>query len=230
LASALTIFDDRSQFAPSSSNRQPNNAILFLLPLGRRSTAGWCGSQSPQNVRCFSPHCLHVYDTRTCPWAAETRFSAPHFAHLLSIRVLPRLIAMALCSIASFTKRSVSSRIACFDISLSLAFCKIGHRAGRRPRQRRCCYRATPSRKVVNASRPIKKPGRVVRGTAFTDSSRGSPLACPSAGRPDRHASGKSPAPPARDALDVEIGHLRVSAFDERLVFLRGCVESATSL
>jgi hypothetical protein len=24
------------------------------------------------------------------------------------------------------------------------------------------------------------------------------------------------PAPPARDALDVEIGHLRVSAFDER--------------
>ena len=29
------------------------------------------------------------------------------------------------------------------------------------------------------------------------------------------------PAPPARDALDVEIGHLRVSAFDERLVLLR---------
>jgi hypothetical protein len=74
---------------------------------------------------------------------------------------------------------------------------------------------------MVNASRPIKKPGRVVRGTAFTDSSRGSPLASPSAGRPDRHASGKSPAPPARDALDVEMGHLRVSAFDERLVFLR---------
>ena len=95
--------------------------------------------QSPQNVRCFSPHCLHVYGTRTCPWAAETRFSAPHFAHLLSIRVLPRLIAMALRSIAFFfTKRSVSSRIACFDISRSLAFCKIGHRAGRRPQQRRC--------------------------------------------------------------------------------------------
>ena len=54
------------------------------------------GLESPQNVRCFSPHRLHVYGTRTRPWAAETRFSAPHFAHLLSIRVLPRLIAMAL--------------------------------------------------------------------------------------------------------------------------------------
>ena len=59
-------------------------------------------------------------------------------------------------------------------------FLQIGHKAGRRPRQRSCCYRATPSRKVaylslmVNASRPIKKPGRVVRRTAFTDSSRGS--------------------------------------------------------
>jgi hypothetical protein len=54
---------------------------------------------------------------------------------------LPRLIAMALRSIASFTKRSVSSRIACFDISRSLAFCKIGHRAGRTPQQRRCYNR-----------------------------------------------------------------------------------------
>jgi hypothetical protein len=145
---------------------------------------------------------LRIACTCTAPEPAlgppTTRFSAPHFAHLLSIRVLPRLIAMALCSIASFTKRSVSSRIACFDISGSLAFCKIGHRAGRGPRQRRCCYRATPSRKVaylslmVNASRPIKKPGRVVRRTAFTDSSRGSPLASPSAGGPDRHASGKN--------------------------------------
>ena len=33
------------------------------------------------------------------------------------------------------------------------------------------------------------------------------------------------PAPPARDALDVEIGHLRVSAFDERLVLLRNLRE-----
>jgi len=44
------------------------------------------------------------------------RFSAPHFAHLLSIRVWPCLMVMALRSNASFTKRSVSSRIACFDI------------------------------------------------------------------------------------------------------------------
>jgi hypothetical protein len=44
------------------------------------------------------------------------RFSAPHFAHLLSIRVLPCLMVMALRSNASFTKRSVASRIACFDI------------------------------------------------------------------------------------------------------------------
>ena len=73
----------------------------------------------------------------------------------------------------------------------------------------------------MNASRPIKKPGRVCAEPLSLNSSHGSPLASPSAGRPDRHASGKSPAPPARDALDVEIGHLRVSAFDERLVFLR---------
>jgi hypothetical protein len=114
------------------------NETFFASKLSTSLAKSGEGPQSSQNVRCFSPHCLHVYGTRTCPWAAETRFSAPHFAHLLSIRVLPRLIAMALRSIASFTKRSVSSRIACFDISRSLAFCKIGHRAGRRPRQRRC--------------------------------------------------------------------------------------------
>src|ERR1700756_3996550 len=70
-----------------------------------------------QNVLCSSPPSLHVYGTRTCPWSAETRFSAPHFRHLLSIRVLPCLTVRVLRSNASFTKRSVSSRIACFDIS-----------------------------------------------------------------------------------------------------------------
>jgi hypothetical protein len=45
---------------------------------------------------------------------------------------------MALRSNASFTKRSVSSRIACFDISRFLVFCAIGHTAGRGPRQRTC--------------------------------------------------------------------------------------------
>jgi hypothetical protein len=95
-------------------------------------------AESSQNVLCSSPHSLHAYGTRTCPWAAETRFSAPHFAHLLSIRVLPCLMVMALRSNASFTKRSVSSRIACFDISRFLVFCAIGHTAGRGPRQRTC--------------------------------------------------------------------------------------------
>jgi hypothetical protein len=126
-------FDDRvrNSHRPHRTGNLITQFYSYCLSDGDRQRDG-AGPQSPQNVRCFSPHCLHVYGTRTCPWAAETRFSAPHFAHLLSIRVLPRLIAMALCSIASFTKRSVSSRIACFDISLSLAFCKIGHRAGRR--------------------------------------------------------------------------------------------------
>src|SRR6516164_9849690 len=70
-----------------------------------------------------------MYGTRTCPAAAETRFSAPHFRHLLSIRVLPCLTVRFLRSNASFTKRSVSSRIACFYISHFLAFC--GHFIGR---------------------------------------------------------------------------------------------------
>src|SRR6516164_1503237 len=63
-----------------------------------------------------------MYGTRTCPAAVETRFSAPHFRHLLSIRVLPCLTVRVLRSNASFTKRSDSSRIACFDISRFLTF------------------------------------------------------------------------------------------------------------
>src|SRR5262249_33262823 len=50
------------------------------------------------------------------------RFSAPHFRHLLSIRVSPCLTVRVLRSNASFTKRSDSSRISCFDISRFLAF------------------------------------------------------------------------------------------------------------
>jgi len=73
------------------------------------------------NVFCFSPHSLHVYGTRTCPESAETRFGAPHFPHFVSIRVCPCLTVMVFRSKASFTKRSVSSRIACFDISRLLA-------------------------------------------------------------------------------------------------------------
>jgi hypothetical protein len=70
-----------------------------------------------QKVFCFSPHSLQVYATRSCPGAADTRFGAPHFPHFVSIRVWPCLTVTVFRSIASFTKRSVSSRIACFDIS-----------------------------------------------------------------------------------------------------------------
>src|SRR2546427_5547805 len=69
------------------------------------------------SVFCFSPHSLHVYGTRTCPGSAETRFGAPHFPHFVSMRVCPCLTVTVFRSKASFTKRSVSSRIACFDIS-----------------------------------------------------------------------------------------------------------------
>src|SRR6266446_4070984 len=72
---------------------------------------------SHHNVFCFSPHSLHVYGTRTCPGSAETRFGAPHFPHFVSMRVCPCLTVTVFRSKASFTKRSVSSRIACFDIS-----------------------------------------------------------------------------------------------------------------
>jgi hypothetical protein len=74
-------------------------------------------SVSHHNVLCLSPHSLHVYGTRICPGAAETRFGAPHFPHFVSMRVCPCLTATVFRSNASFTKRSVSSRIACFDIS-----------------------------------------------------------------------------------------------------------------
>jgi hypothetical protein len=69
------------------------------------------------SVFCSSPHSLHVYATRTCPGAAKTRFGVPHFPHMASIRVLPCFTATVFRSIASFTRRSVSSRIDCFDIS-----------------------------------------------------------------------------------------------------------------
>jgi hypothetical protein len=67
-------------------------------------------------VFCFSPHSLHLYGTRTSPGSAETRFDAPHFPHLASIRVRHCLTVTVLRSKASFTRRSVSSRITCFDM------------------------------------------------------------------------------------------------------------------
>jgi hypothetical protein len=52
------------------------------------------------------------------------------------MRVLPRVTVRVLRSNASFTRRSVSSRIACFDISRFLTFCAIGHTGSREPQQR----------------------------------------------------------------------------------------------
>ena len=49
------------------------------------------------------------------------RFSAPHFPHFASMRVCPCLTLTVFRSNASFTKRSISSRIACFDISRPFA-------------------------------------------------------------------------------------------------------------
>ena len=70
-----------------------------------------------QKVFCPSPHSLHLYSTRTSPGSAETRFDAPHFRHLASIRVWHCVTVRILRSNASFTRRSVSSRIACFDMA-----------------------------------------------------------------------------------------------------------------
>src|SRR5438128_887264 len=84
-----------------------------------------------QNVFCFSPQSLHVYGTRTCPESAETRFGAPHFPHFVSMRVCPCLTVTVLRSKASFTKRSVSSRIVCFDISCLFACCTAVNAIGR---------------------------------------------------------------------------------------------------
>ena len=85
---------------------------------GSASSWPFLGRREPHHsVFCSSPHSLHVYATRTCPGAAKTRFGAPHFPHMASIRVLPCFTATVFRSIASFTRRSVSSRIDCFDIS-----------------------------------------------------------------------------------------------------------------
>jgi hypothetical protein len=48
---------------------------------------------------------------------------------------MPCFTVRFLRSKASFTRRSVSSRIACFDISYFLAFGAIGHTGAREPRQ-----------------------------------------------------------------------------------------------
>src|SRR4051794_8496217 len=68
------------------------------------------------SVFCFAPHSLQVNSTRVSPRAALTRFGAPHLPHLVSMRVSPCVTVIFFFSIASLMRRSVSSRIACFDM------------------------------------------------------------------------------------------------------------------
>ena len=81
-----------------------------------RAQADRCGVADAHNVFCLWPHSLQVNSTRACPGGAATRFGAPHFPHLVSMRVSPCLTATALRSMASRTSRSASSRLSCFDI------------------------------------------------------------------------------------------------------------------
>src|SRR5256886_2517677 len=59
-----------------------------------------------------------IVENRVAPFSAETRFGAPHFPQIASIRVLPCLTTMALRAMVSRIRRSASSRIDCFDIRL----------------------------------------------------------------------------------------------------------------
>jgi hypothetical protein len=65
---------------------------------------------------CSCPHSLQVNEGRSSPFAADTRFDAPHFPHLASMRVSPCFTVTDFFAIASRTSRSFSSRIDCFDI------------------------------------------------------------------------------------------------------------------
>src|ERR1700704_2134496 len=68
------------------------------------------------SVSCLWPHSLQANLTRVAPFAAETRFGAPHFPQVASMRVLPCFTTMALRAMVSRIRRSASSRIDCFDI------------------------------------------------------------------------------------------------------------------
>src|SRR5262245_42344213 len=65
------------------------------------------------NVLCWWPQSLHLYSTRVSPDSAMTRLAAPHLLHFTSSRVLPFVTANFRAS-ASFTRRSLSSRICAF--------------------------------------------------------------------------------------------------------------------
>jgi hypothetical protein len=121
----------RTVIAGTTPCRPPSTS-----PCRAVATAPPLGLAARQNVDCSSPHSSHLYGTRVSPLAARTRFNLPHFRHLLSIRVLPRVTVRDLRSNASLTRRSASSRIACFDISRFLALSGIGHTDPHEPRQR----------------------------------------------------------------------------------------------
>src|ERR1700678_3089316 len=84
-------------------------------------TSGHTRDLSHHHVVCAWPQSLQVYSTRLCPDSTVTRLGAPHLRHLTSIRVLP-CVTVTFRAIASFTKRSDSSRIASFDIAGARGF------------------------------------------------------------------------------------------------------------
>jgi hypothetical protein len=91
-----------------------SNARVLVEPLEKDRRLSYRYDSRLDNPRAESSQNVHIPYTCMAPEpaleAAETRFRAPHFAHLLSIRVLPCSMVMALRSNASFTSRSVSWR------------------------------------------------------------------------------------------------------------------------
>src|SRR5262249_44846715 len=85
----------------------------------------------PHIVRCWWPHSLHLYSTRLSPTGILTRFGAPHLPHFSSRRASTLVTVTDLRSSASFTSRSISSRLSCFVcvvclVCLVMASCRVG--------------------------------------------------------------------------------------------------------
>jgi hypothetical protein len=90
---------------------------IFALPQHvrrrrfRECTYGSLGR--PYNDFCFSPHSLHLNSVRSAPTAMFTRFGAPHFPHLTSLRESSCLI-VSLRAVASFIAASDCARSSSF--------------------------------------------------------------------------------------------------------------------
>src|SRR6516164_2025811 len=83
----------------------------------------WLTTEPHHSVFCLSPHSLHVYATRIC----LTRFGAPHFPHMPSIRVLPCFTATVFRSIGlSQDARSPRASIVLTFHAFFLC-CQLGH-------------------------------------------------------------------------------------------------------